>query len=243
MLQQWKNKRRILSPTDHPLLILAECGEYANEVSFELKKSGDIKNIKDFNSELNKLNLITKRNQYNMHNTFPRSLSSDTTLMLNSIETNHSPHINSTSCIQTNTSSQQQQQMDNFSLKNKNDNRNMIYSSNVLNEPLYGSLNKNRPRQPPPYKEAIAKSSLVNLIHNSSHPLNMVASHQRYKLNENNFNTKVNLLSNNQSLIDSNVNQQLQQTISISQKSNQSKVGNFEFSLLKFTISFVLEFG
>lgn len=230
MLQQWKNKRRILSPNDHPLLILAECGEYANEVSFELKKSGDIKNIKDFNSEFNKLNLITKRNQYNMHNTFPRSLSSDATLMLNTIETNHSSHINSMSCIQTNTSSQQQQQqpqMDNFTLKNRNDNRNMIYSTSVPNEPLYGSLNKNRPRQPPPYKEAIAKSSLVNLIHNSSsHPLSMVASHpQQYQLNENNLNTKVNLLSNNQPLIDSNLNQpQLQKTISISQKSNQSKV-------------------
>lgn len=57
----------------------------------------------------------------------------------------------------------------------------MKKSSPMYNECIYASISKCRPRQPPPYQEAIAKSTLVNIINTPNHvpkATNVVCSSQ-----------------------------------------------------------------
>ena len=42
LIEKWRNKERVLSPNDRPLASLAKWGEYANDVIFVMKRSGDV---------------------------------------------------------------------------------------------------------------------------------------------------------------------------------------------------------
>lgn len=42
LIEKWRNNERVLAPNDRPLASLAKWGEYSNDVSFVMKRSGDV---------------------------------------------------------------------------------------------------------------------------------------------------------------------------------------------------------
>lgn len=44
LIEQWRNSERVLAPSDWPLASLSKWGEFAGDVTFIMKRSGDVAN-------------------------------------------------------------------------------------------------------------------------------------------------------------------------------------------------------
>lgn len=105
---------------------------------------------------------------------------------------------------------------ENYANTDKMNNCSTNKSSPMYNESIYASISKNRPRQPPPYQEAIAKSTLVNIIntsavvgnnfngHNSCVKHNVVSSQYEFNLQHKPTATQTNQ-QNNKEISDSSL--------------------------------------
>ena len=68
LIEKWRNNERVLAPNDRPLASLAKWGEYSNDVTFVMKRSGDVsKSAPNTSSILNKksdTDLVYKQRDY-----------------------------------------------------------------------------------------------------------------------------------------------------------------------------------
>lgn len=189
LIEKWRNNERVLAPGDRPLASLSKWGEYANDVTFVMKKSGDVsqsKPPKQLTSMINKKSdsaLAQARkalvNSHLADQNIPPMMSTKSSADLNHSATlphrHHKaePFVRSISFHKpTELSSSQNSTVPTA----KRSNRTSLYqeqttfqkerlnsdTTSTKQEPLYSTLSMGRPPQPPPYTEAIAKSSLFN---------------------------------------------------------------------------------
>ncbi|XP_046917070.2 uncharacterized protein LOC124497457 [Dermatophagoides farinae] len=231
LIEKWKNNERVLAPSDHPILSLSKWGEYSNDVIFVLKKSGDLSSNTSTSttnnqnrqatpklSKKSESDLLQKRkrslnmeNIDNHHQQMTKSMST-----LNNQMRNQSPQQLFQNVINNNNKNQESsisshQNIEYLSLTR--DVRNTIHHhqrrpsyhhNQMVVESLYGTLGrtKNRPKQPPPYQEAIAKSSLMNGI--------------MFQQQQNGHHSDANTCTTNESLNSSHQMKQQQQSLPIS---------------------------
>ncbi|KAJ6219163.1 hypothetical protein RDWZM_004975 [Blomia tropicalis] len=213
LIEKWRNSERVLAPSDRPLTSLAKWGEYANDVTFIMKRSGDVSNTT--NGKTNKFNTIgnNKSDGDLVHkrkilvNSMMNNMNQDKQTngdknipggFVKQIEPNlnHSstlplinrgePFVRSISFhkpVDRHEAASHYMELgpkgnyDSTTLdrgnyshliykngSNLKDNSKVPSHSMHHQEPLYSTLSKNRPPQPPPYQEAITKSTLFNNV-------------------------------------------------------------------------------
>jgi len=143
LIEKWQNNERLLNPDDNPIRVLTQWGEYANDITFIIKRCDSNLNeamVKPSISKSIQSNTFLSENDKNFHlKGISRSqINSDTTSSVDNVNSNL---IGQEELLKS--ASSQSKEISNI----HNNNHNSLIR---------------RPKKPPSYYEAIAKSALIN---------------------------------------------------------------------------------
>ncbi|RWS25645.1 ras association domain-containing protein 8-like isoform X2 [Leptotrombidium deliense] len=143
LIEKWRNNERLLSPNDHPIEVLNKLGEYANDVQFIMKRSESLSSYRPPSNQTSQSACILEsEGKYNNLVAFRRS---------------------GKKCSALNSAMEYSDDSSPVNHHSPKDNGNEVHTASQLS---FDCGNNNvlqaRPKHPPPYDEAVAKSSLMS---------------------------------------------------------------------------------
>lgn len=179
LIEKWRNSERLLAPTEHPLTVLSNWGEYANDVTFVMKRS-----------EQN-----TNKTQYNLNNSINSSLLSPTHLSTVGIGGTGSPNrkvlFNNNNSNNNNKKSGFQQNSGCSSPSNSKPNPNQTSTPSLTQTPNPSSLKSNTNPNSSHNSNNISNNNEINkrVIDSTTNTTDLTQTKQQMNNKNNNNNT------------------------------------------------------